>query len=56
MLFLLLLLNITSDPSYDPFASVGTAVDPKPKTVAVIIPTLLLWLIYGCYCCIWQSC
>jgi hypothetical protein len=36
MICLLLLSNITHDPSYDPFASVGTAVDPKPKTVAMI--------------------
>jgi hypothetical protein len=46
MICLLLLSNITNDPSYDPFLSVSTAVDPKPKTVAVIIPTLLLWLVY----------
>jgi hypothetical protein len=42
MMCLLLLSNITNDPSYDPFPSVSTAVDPKPKTVAVLIPTLLL--------------
>ncbi len=31
----------TYHPSSDPFASVSTAVDPKPKTVAVLTPTLL---------------
>jgi hypothetical protein len=45
MICLLLLSNITNDPSYDPFPSVSTAVDPKPKTVAVLTPTLLMWLL-----------
>jgi hypothetical protein len=46
MICLLLLLNITSDPSNDPFDSVSTALDPTPKTVTVLTPTLLLWLVY----------